>query len=302
MKCLIVINPFSTNMAAIAKARRLKEEAIKRGVMADIKGTCDLPVMFKDSTARVEGGQGYDFCLYLDKDKYIGEVLSLSMPVFNSPKATEWCDDKSVTYMESLGIGVKTPLTIPAPLNYADSPSEAEVEKFLDFVEKSLGYPLVCKEAYGSLGKQVYLIRNRKELAEKYHQLEKTTHLYQEFIGESTHYGTDYRVITIGGKAVAAMKRVNDTDFRSNVGSGGKGFPADDMPQSFARAAEAISQKLGLDFAGIDLAKGPDGSPYFYEANSNAFFSEIERVTGLNIAGMLMDYCIGKVGKSHREK
>ena len=37
------------------------------------------------------------------------------------------------------------------------------IAKTLDKAAKKLGYPMVVKEAYGSFGKQVYLVRNRAE-------------------------------------------------------------------------------------------------------------------------------------------
>ena len=36
--------------------------------------------------------------------------------------------------------------------------------KQLEKIEKELAYPLIVKESYGSLGKRVYLVKNREEL------------------------------------------------------------------------------------------------------------------------------------------
>lgn len=294
LTCLIVINPFSTSKSLSDKALRIKEELQKKGVDADIKGICDLPIVLKDSKATIQGMENYSFCIYLDKDKYIDQILEAHMPVFNSHNATEYCDDKALTYIKTLGIPVCTPKTIPAPLCYTQ-PNPIEVKKFLDFVEKELGYPLVCKEAYGSLGKQVYLLKNREELNKKYLELSQKTHLYQEYVGTNIHQSEDYRLITIGGKLVAWMKRVNKHDFRSNIALGGQGIKVTSLPTGLKQASEIISQKLGLDYGGIDLLIGKNNKIYFLEANSNAFFEEIEKVSGINIAKLFVGHCLKKV-------
>jgi len=41
---------------------------------------------------------------------------------------------------------------------------------------------------------------------------------------------------------------------------------------------------LGLIYAGVDILYGEGGKPVVCEVNSNAFFGEIERVSGINVA------------------
>ena len=81
------------------------------------------------------------------------------------------------------------------------------------------------------------------------------------------------------------MERINEADFRSNIALGGKGLDATNtIPESFKDMAIKASSVLKLDYAGIDIAMDDDGSPLFLEANGNAFFTEIEKVTNINIA------------------
>jgi len=301
MHCLIVINSYSKAHGLINKSMRLKEELKKKGIDSDIMKTCEIPVTFVDSKATIEGVDKYDFCLFLDKDKYIGEILSHQMPVFNSPKATEWCDDKTLTYMKTIGLDIKTPITIPAILCYT-KPTKEEMDTFINFLLSKLSFPIVCKQSYGSLGKQVYLIKNKDELEKKYLELACVTHLYQEYVGINIERSEDYRIITIGGKYVTAMKRINENDFRSNISSGGHGEKVIELPKGLKEAAELISRKLNLDYAGIDLLVGKNNQIYFLEANSNAFFEEIEKITGENVAEKFVDYCIKKVKKLKRKK
>lgn len=295
MKCLICLNPYARTAAVKEKAERLSQAFAERGVDTELADSVSLGMYIEDSEVRFAKKPDHDFCVYLDKDKYLDRALERLMPVFDCSDATEWCDDKTTTCLRLLGAGIKMPRTIPAPLCYTDDPDPKTVSLFLDRVESLLGYPMVAKEAYGSLGKQVWLIKDRKELEQTYERLRFKTHLYQRYIGEDPSRASDYRVITIGGRFVCAMKRVNDRDFRSNIGAGGRGVAADDMPDSFKEVAEKASKILKLDYAGIDLVPGKNGEPWFVEANSNAFFKEIEKVTKVDLAGLFADHVLSQM-------
>ena len=96
---------------------------------------------------------------------------------------------------------------------------------YLTKIENNLGYPMVVKTSYGSCGTGVYLIENRDQLQSVMQKLKTQPHLYQEYVDAKK--GQDVRVIVIGGKMVAAMRRINDNDFRSNVALGGRGEKLD---------------------------------------------------------------------------
>lgn len=292
MKGLIVINSFTSSPSISYKAFRLLEEFRKFGVMCDVVKTVDLPVIYKDGKEDIPDEEEWDFCVFLDKDKYLIDALEKKMPVFNSSRSTFLCDDKMVTFETLRGSGIITPKTIPAPLCYSLNPDQGSIDLFLDTIEKELSYPLIIKESYGSLGKQVYLIKNREELEKKNKELLSITHLFQQYYPEA--YGRDFRVITVGGKYLTAMERINPHDFRSNVYEGGVGHKVA-LPQSFKDVAEKASKILGLDYGGIDIIKDKDGNPVFIEANSNCFFSEIEKVTGVNVTKEVVMHILGKL-------
>ena len=189
--------------------------------------------------------------------------------------AVELCDDKMLTLIAVSGAGIPMPESIASPLMY----SESEDKAFLDGVERRLGYPIVVKKAYGSMGTGVYLANDRAELETYFRALRLVPHLYQKRIGRG---GEDIRVTTIGGKAVAAMRRKNDGDFRSNIERGGKG-EAVVLTKRQKAIAEKASALLKLEYAGVDLLADEEGD-YLCEVNSNAFFEGIERATGVDVA------------------
>ena len=192
-KAIILINAYTHFEAELNQPRRIGEELSKLGVEAEI---------LRNSPSAIEA-EG-DFCVFLDKDKYAARALEKRMRLFNRAEAVETCDDKMLTYLALKGL--PQPDTVSSLLCY--TPGAAVEEKFLAEVEGRLGYPVVVKENFGSLGKQVYLARNRAELASLAERLRPVPHLYQKFIAESG--GRDVRAICVGGEVVACMKRENE--------------------------------------------------------------------------------------------
>lgn len=292
---LILINAYTSLSSAINQPQRIKEELALLGITADIVRNGEIPLSV-DGNGEIAVGEiatgeitvgaaGYDFCVYLDKDKYCSQLLEKSgLRLFNSHSAIRACDDKAVTHILLSQNGIPMPATAFGLLCYDES---ARVSgEFLDKIEKKFGYPVIIKESYGSLGKSVYKADSRAELEETAEKLKLKPHIFQQFIKESA--GVDARVIIIGGKVVAAMKRVSDSDFRSNIELGGRGEKFD-CPADMARLCIKTARILGLDYCGIDVLFGKNG--YFVcEVNSNAFFGGIERVTGVNVARAYAKY------------
>ena len=52
---------------------------------------------------------------------------------------------------------------------------------------------------------------------------------------------------------------------------------------------------MHIEYAGIDLLVYEDDEPILCEINSNAFFEEFEKVTGLNVAEAVRDMVVRKV-------
>lgn len=258
---------------------RLKAELEKLGVETEIKRNDFFPV-FTDCEGKIQSRiKEFDFCIYLDKDKYISAMLEkCGLRLFNRHKAIEICDDKMLTHIALADNGVPMPETLAGLLCY--DPDQPVKNETLNHIESKLGYPMIAKQSYGSLGKEVYKIDDRVRLEEIAEKLKLTPHLFQKFIAESA--GRDIRVIVIGGKVVAAMKRTSAGDFRSNLELGGRGdtyAPEKELTE----LCEKVANILELDYCGIDVLCGKSGH-IVCEVNSNAFFGGIEGVTGVNIA------------------
>lgn len=288
-KGLILTNAYSSLPSAQNQAKRLKEEFLALGVQADILRN-DHMALFIDGDTVANGLDGYDFCVYLDKDKYVSHLLEKSgLRLFNTHSAIQICDDKMQTHIALAKNDIPMPRTLPGLLCY--TPEIAVNEDTLDKVEKVIGYPIIVKECYGSLGKGVYKAESRTQLKEIAEKLKTIPHLYQQCITESL--GRDIRVIVIGTKPVCAMMRQSKDDFRSNIGLGGTGT-AINIDDKLYTLCSKVAEILHLDYCGIDVLLGKDGY-LICEVNSNAFFGGIEAATGVNVAKIYAKYICDKI-------
>lgn len=285
MNAFIVVNSYIKNQSQISQADRIREELENLGVKTQIKKNFCLS---KISDGEVESPRGYDFCVYLDKDKSSARLLEKSgIRLFNSAAAMEVCDNKMLTHIALANRNIAMPDCMYAPLCYY---ADAEPDRgFLQEVTDTLGLPLVAKTSYGSLGAGVKLIKSEQELVhfEKLNML--TEHFYQKYI--DCGKGEDTRVIVIGGRPVCAMTRSNANDFRSNIELGGKGSNCA-IDENLSALCMKVSNLLGLDYCGIDVLTDRDGNRYICEVNSNAFFATAEKVCGVNIAKKYAEYML----------
>lgn len=221
----------------------------------------------------------FENCVFLDKDMILGQRLEQKgVRLFNNLGSIELCDDKRKT-AEYLKGSFKIPETVCYPLTYREDPDF--FESFADQVTEILRLPVVAKLAYGSWGEQVFLLQNKQEIIDFQKKYYTVPHLYCKFIKESR--GRDLRVYFADGKAVAAVKRENKHDFRSNIALGGSG-KNHILTENEKKTAEEVCRFMSLDFGGVDLLFSEDGEPYICEVNSNAMFTATQAVTGVNIA------------------
>jgi ribosomal protein S6--L-glutamate ligase len=111
--------------------------------------------------------------------------------------------------------------------------------------------------------------------------------ILQEYIAESK--GKDYRALVVGGRVVAAMRRqAKKGEFRSNLHRGGLGARVE-LPKRYRLAATAAAKVMGLEVAGVDMLEGRDG-PKILEINSSPGLEGIERTSGVDVAGAIMEH------------
>jgi ribosomal protein S6--L-glutamate ligase len=108
----------------------------------------------------------------------------------------------------------------------------------------------------------------------------------QEFVAESR--GRDIRALVVGDRVVGAMRRrAKRGEFRSNLHRGGRGRPVE-LEAAYVEAALRATSVVGLEVAGVDLLETKDG-PTLLEVNSSPGFEGLERATGLDAAGAIVE-------------
>lgn len=163
-----------------------------------------------------------------------------------------------------------------------------DIEGLLDTVG---GAPVVIKLLEGTQGIGVVLAETKqaaKSVIEAFRGLEANI-LVQEYIKEAA--GADLRCFVVGGKVIAAMKRQGaEGEFRSNLHRGGKAEQVKLTPEERSTAIRA-AKAMGLKVAGVDLLRSNHG-PVVMEVNSSPGLEGIEKATGIDVAGKIIDFVI----------
>ncbi|MDR9402424.1 MAG: 30S ribosomal protein S6--L-glutamate ligase [Halothece sp. Uz-M2-17] len=156
-------------------------------------------------------------------------------------------------------------------------------------IETVGGAPLVIKLLEGTQGIGVVLAETHqaaKSVIEAFRGLEANI-LVQEYIKEAK--GADVRCFVIGGKVIAAMKRQGgEGEFRSNLHRGGKAEKVKLTPEERSTAVRSV-KAMGLRVAGVDLLRSNHG-PVVMEVNSSPGLEGIEKATGIDVAGKIIEY------------
>ena len=274
------------------KIIRFKEEFSKLGVSLDVVKNDGTLAEIKENNIQLNIPK-CDFVIYLDKDIYLARILEKSgIPMFNKADFIKLCDDKMLTFIKCADMGIKMPDTFAGPLVYS-SIQEPHLE-FLDEIIAKLGFPMVVKKVYGSLGEGVFLVQNKDELISLYKEICHSPVLFQRYVSSSK--GRSIRVIVIDGKVFGAFIRKNGGDFRSNFGTTA-GSEKLENPDKYISFAAKIAEKLQIEYAGIDLLDDDNGDIVMCEINSNAFFEEFEKTTGLNVAKAFAEMVVRKVNE-----
>ncbi|MBR3762475.1 MAG: hypothetical protein IKK59_07010 [Lachnospiraceae bacterium] len=280
-----IIEKYS-RMTGAYTCNRLVKEALKRGVDLRIIGIADVVVCEDGVYHKAECLAPCDFVINRYKYGHIkDEIGALARRTYNDAAAFSIYINKYLQVKHLKSEGVLMPKYM---LGTGFNDYQAIIDK--------LGEPFVAKGLESSQGAEVFLIENVcdfQALKEKY--APEKEYLFEEYVSES--YGRDIRFYSVRGEVIACMTREAVKGFKANValGAGVREYPIDD---DIRQAAKDIYEQTGLDFLGIDLLFGKD-KPYFCEINVMPGIEGMERATGVNVAGAIMDTIIGDFKDDH---
>lgn len=294
MQGLVVYNGSSKTSKVQSAAFKVLDELQKRDVkMQSIKNNDILnkideynqsSLVFPNHIERP------DFLLAWDKDvKLIQMIEKEGIRSFNKSKCIRLCDDKSLMHLALLDTNIKIPKTIVSPLVFREYDFD---KNYYDSIVENIGENFILKEDYGSFGMQVYQIDSFEKFINITKIIKNNGFILQENIKSSK--GRDLRISIIGDEIIGVMLRSNDNDFRANITLGGTAsmFLPDKKVMDLALKAH---KSLGLDFSGVDILFGKNDEPILCEVNSNPNYLSFEKLSGINFAGLISDYIIGKM-------
>jgi len=207
----------------------------------------------------------------------------LGVYVLNPADAIERAVDKYYTSAILEDAGIRTPRTVVT-------------ERFREAMDafEELGGDVVVKPLFGSLGAGMARVSDRDVAYRVFRALEMARSVYylQEFI---PHEGADIRAFVVGGSVVASMLRVAD-GWKTNI-SGGAAAQPHELGEELADLSVRASRALGLEYTGVDLLRSErDGEVYVVELNSTPGWQGLQSVTERNIAGVIVDHLLSKLG------
>ncbi|HEO71766.1 MAG TPA: RimK family alpha-L-glutamate ligase [Candidatus Hydrogenedentes bacterium] len=160
-------------------------------------------------------------------------------------------------------------------------------KEVLAAIERVGGAPVIIKVIEGTQGVGVILAETRKvaEAIVQTLQSARQNVLIQKFVRESE--GRDIRALVVGDRVVASMRRcAQPGEFRSNVHRGASS-EAITLDATFEHTAIRAAQILGLRVAGVDMLEAQEG-PQVLEVNASPGLEAIEAVTGIDVAGAIV--------------
>ena len=218
---------------------------------------------------------------YLD---LLSRLEKIGVCMVNSRETIEISADKYRTYVKLQDFGLTQPKTVLIP--NADTWKVA-----LESLDSK--FPIIMKTLEGSKGVGVLFIESERQIESLvqllYSQNENIDLLIQEYIKTDG----DIRVIVLGGKIIASMKReVVEGDFRSNVSQGAKvkEYPLTELEvEQCILAAKAINGSwTAVDF--IPSKNPKTKPPYILEVNHSPGTEGIEEATNKNIVKEVIDF------------
>src|SRR5262249_14105659 len=118
--------------------------------------------------------------------------------------------------------------------------------------------------------------------------------LLQQVVPEAR--GREMRALVVGGRVIGAVKRVTRIgEFRQHLHRPREAV-AVELPRAYPALALRAAAGLRLAGAGVDLVESKAG-PMVVEVNPAPGFEELERASGIDVAGELVRFAEGYVAR-----
>ncbi len=216
--------------------------------------------------------------------------------VVNSPRAIERSVDKFYTDALLQEAGLPIPETVVCE---GMDDAMAAIRELLERRSSGEGGggDVIIKPIFGSMGHGIVRVSDPDVAFRVLQSLEQVRPVfYVQRVVESG--GRDVRAFVVGGRVIGAIERLaNGGDWRTNVSRGGSARPFE-LPASWEALAIAAAAAVGADYAGVDLLPSRDGTVFVLEVNGIPGWRGLQRATGLDIAGAIVEHLVGRIPAS----
>jgi ribosomal protein S6--L-glutamate ligase len=236
---------------------------VNKDTVAIVRGTVRLKKSWLDLLSRLE---------------------KIGVCMVNSRETVEISSDKYRSYVKLQDFGLTQPKTVLLS-------SQETWKQSLETLDSK--FPIIMKTLEGSKGVGVLFIESERQMESiiqlLFNQNEDIDLLIQEYIETDG----DIRVIVLGGKVIASMKRdVIKGDFRSNVSQGAKvkeyKLTELELEQCLLAAKAIDGSWTAVDF--IPSKNPKKDPPYILEVNHSPGTEGIEEATNDNIVKKVVDF------------
>lgn len=162
----------------------------------------------------------------------------------------------------------------------------AKFYHFLDVKDLNVMFPLIIKKRISSRGKEVFLVHSKVSAEEFFEDRDIRDYIFEEYVPIKK----DYRVVVIGDKIIGGISRKVNIHKGRLKRIGVKGDVKVSVPDDIRMLVLKILKLIKCDFAGIDIFLGEDENLYFGECNVSPQFTSFEKITKINVAGLLMEF------------
>jgi [lysine-biosynthesis-protein LysW]---L-2-aminoadipate ligase len=214
---------------------------------------------------------------------YATSVLNAwGVPTVNMASVAQVCGDKLATTNALAQAGVPQP-----NVKIAFTPESA-----LQAIEE-MGYPVVLKPIVGSWGRLLSKINDR-DAAEAILEHKDTLGSFQHSVFYIQEYinkpGRDIRAMVVGDQTICAIYRTS-SHWITNTARGGQGEVCPVTPE-LHEICQAAARAVGGGVLAVDVLEDSNHGLLVNEVNHTMEFHTLAPVTGIDIAGVIVDYTL----------
>ncbi len=273
-----------------AEEKMLQKEAAGMGLDTEM---LDAKTARVDTDSKKEdlglGDVALERCVSYFRGLHFTSCLEfMGVPVLNTFRVASACGNKMFMTL------LLKKHNVPTPRTYFSFSRQGAEECI-----REAGYPLVIKPVIGSWGRGVVNLKDR-DTADAIFEIRDVTdsphdriYYLQELVDRPPR---DIRVITVGDEPVAAMYRMSQGGFKTNIALGADPEPCE-ITKEVEDLASRASRAVGGGILGIDMMEDRDRGLVVHEVNNTVEFKGLSRVAARNIPGEMVRFALDHARK-----